>query len=331
MKEDIHTVAVADIEPDPENLRKTFDHADLEALAENIIEIGQTDPIQVFIQKESNGRTIYDLFDGERRWRAAKLKGLKSLKAIIIPRPSEDDLLLRKISRMMQTRDYSFQEQVTALETGLKTLKVWEQPDRWGGVAVKLGVKPEQLRERMRVVRLSPRLRRRFFEGKLDYTVAQQLGRLEDHRKQEDTAEFITQYHLSNRFVTAKFMTAVMKHPEKPLIEVYDVARKELADGVYAKARLGSELPKTLQQQINEFIDGLMKIEKSLETGARHSFFTEAFVSEFERARILGSLARLKQVIEGFLGAVYARQADNQQNLLTGTQPKRLPSGDKIP
>jgi ParB family chromosome partitioning protein len=323
MPEDIREIAVADIEPDPDNLRKTFDQADIEALAENILEIGQTDPIQLFVRSDREGRTTYDLFDGERRWRAARSKGLKVLKAIIIPRPTQNELLVRKISRMMQTRDYSFQEQVTALETGLKALDVWDQPDEWARIAVKLGVKPEQLRERMRVVRLSPKLRGRFFNGQLDYTIAQQLGRLDDHRKQEETSEFISQYHLSNRFVTAKFMTAVIKHPEKPLIETYDLARKELADAVYSKTRLGTEIRKTLEQEINEFIDTLMEIEKSLEQGARDGFFKEAFASEFEKARIMGSLTRLKQIISGFLGA--AGDTTSQQGSMLEDRRKQLP------
>ena len=52
MPEDITTVAVDDIETDPDNLRKTFDQADIEALAENILEIGQTDPIQLIVRAE---------------------------------------------------------------------------------------------------------------------------------------------------------------------------------------------------------------------------------------------------------------------------------------
>lgn len=328
MPDNIQDVAVSDIQPDPENLRKTFDQADLEALADNIVEIGQTDPVQLFVREQGPGRTIYDLFDGERRWRAANLKGLKTLRAIVIPRPTDSELLVRKISRMMQTRDYTFQEQVTALETGLKALDLWDHPDEWGKAAAKLGVKPEQLRERMRVVRLSPRLRNNFFDGKLDYTVAQQLGRLDDHRKQEDTADFIQKYHLSNRFVTAKFATMVIRHPEKPLIEVYDLARKELADSVYANARLGSEIKKTLQQQINEYVDSLLAIEKSLESGIREEFFQEAFASQFERARILGSLVRLKLVIDGFLTAAEAYNQRTEQPALAASEPKRLSQGE---
>ncbi len=325
MKEVIHSVAVKDIVPDPGNLRKNFDPGDIEALAENLLHVGQTDPIQVFVRGTRGGRTIYDLFDGERRWRAARLKGIKTLRAIVIPRPTENELLVRRISRMMQTRDYSFQEQVTALKAGLRALGVWENPEKWGTVSTKLGVKPEQLRERMRILQLSPNLSNQFFGGKLDYTIAQQLGRLHNDRRQVDVAKFIRTNHLSNRFVTAKFMTAVINHPDKPLIEVYDLARKELADAVYAKTRLGTGVPKTLQQKINEFIDSLMDIEKILERGARDGFFGVAFASKFEKARMLGGLVRLRKVIEGFLVAVDIRFDKTRGRTLPERRRKSLP------
>ena len=304
MAEQLCDISVQDIIPDPENLRKDFDRADIEALAENLATVGQTDPIQVFVRNQEGDRVIYDLFDGERRWRAAKINGMATLKAIVIPRPSEADLLVRKISRMMQTRDYTFQEQIQALQSGLEALNLCEDPSKWAKAAPKLGVKPEELRERMRVLNLSPSLQGRFFADGLDYTIAQQLGRLSDHRRQEEAAKFITDHHLSNRFVTAKFMTALIKHPEKPLIQVYDIARKELADAVYAKTRLTDEIPQTLQQEIDSFVDSLMNIEKLLEKGARDGFFREAFEKDFERHRIVGSLVRLKEVIHGFLKAV---------------------------
>jgi ParB/RepB/Spo0J family partition protein len=299
MAEELREISVEDIIPDPENLRRDFDHADIEALGENLAEVGQTDPIQVFVRSEEGGRNIYDLFDGERRWRAAKLKGIEKLKAIVIPRPSDADLLVRKISRMMQTRDYTFQEQIHALESGLKALNVLYDPSKWGKAAPRLGVKPEELRERMRVLNLSPGLQERFFANRLDYTIAQQLGRLGDHQRQEATAKFIADHHLSNRFVTAKFTTALIKNPDKPLIEIYDIARKDLAD----RTRLTDEIPRTLQQEIDLFVDSVMSIEKLLEKGARDGFFREAFERDFERHRIVGSLVRLKNVIAGFLKA----------------------------
>ena len=66
----ITTVPITQLVPDSANLREHFDQEDIEALGRNLVEQGQLDPIQVF---ESVGTAHYDLYDGERRWRAAQL------------------------------------------------------------------------------------------------------------------------------------------------------------------------------------------------------------------------------------------------------------------
>ena len=71
----IRLVPIAQIVPDSANLREYFDQDDLEALGQNLVEQGQLDPIQVF----ERGDGTYDLYDGERRWRAARLAGLSGL------------------------------------------------------------------------------------------------------------------------------------------------------------------------------------------------------------------------------------------------------------
>src|SRR5690349_7799275 len=119
-QQQIIDLPVSSIQPDPENLRKVFNEEDLHALAENISEHGQLDPVQVF---ERNPGT-YDLWDGERRWPAAQLIKLPTLRAIVVPRPSDVDLLCKKISRFMQTKTLSKPEEVRALEQGLEALGV---------------------------------------------------------------------------------------------------------------------------------------------------------------------------------------------------------------
>ena len=91
-EEKIVTIYITDIIPDPENLRQVFDEQEIKALADNLLEIGQTDPIQVFQRDDGT----YDLFDGERRWRAAKLAGMRELRAIIIPGRQIVSFWLRK-------------------------------------------------------------------------------------------------------------------------------------------------------------------------------------------------------------------------------------------
>ena len=104
-------IPVSKIVPDPTNLRDHFDENDIETLGQNILEHGQLDPIQVF----ERGDGTYDLFDGERRWRAAKRAGIESLAAVVVPRPSPADLVCKKVSRALQTRNLTPQEEVAAL------------------------------------------------------------------------------------------------------------------------------------------------------------------------------------------------------------------------
>ena len=69
------TVPVSKTVPDPANLREQFDEQDIDTLGENLVELGQLDPIQVFERDDGP----YDLYDGERHWRADRRVGIECL------------------------------------------------------------------------------------------------------------------------------------------------------------------------------------------------------------------------------------------------------------
>ena len=73
------TILLADIEPNRNQPRKSFDTEKLEALAASIKEHGIVSPIIVTASK--NG--TYKIVAGERRWRAAKLAGLREVPCIV--------------------------------------------------------------------------------------------------------------------------------------------------------------------------------------------------------------------------------------------------------
>ena len=68
-------IRISDIEPNKEQPRKKFDEDALNELAESIKQYGIIQPIVV--TKPKNG--FYEIIAGERRWRAAKLAGLKEV------------------------------------------------------------------------------------------------------------------------------------------------------------------------------------------------------------------------------------------------------------
>ena len=63
--------------------------------------------------------------------RAAKLAGMGELRAIIIPRPTKSELLVKKVSRLTQTKTLSFPKEVNALEEGLRALNCHDDQSKW--------------------------------------------------------------------------------------------------------------------------------------------------------------------------------------------------------
>jgi uncharacterized ParB-like nuclease family protein len=80
--ERIVSLPLSSIRPDPEQHRKTFVPAKLRELADSMKEAGQKEAIKVR-RIEGAGKVQYQIIAGERRWRAANLIGLKTLKAVV--------------------------------------------------------------------------------------------------------------------------------------------------------------------------------------------------------------------------------------------------------
>lgn len=72
------------VRANPDNPRLIFRGEELEELADSIQDIGVQVPINVF-KSGSN----YTLIDGERRWRACRMINLKTIPAIILPKPDK--------------------------------------------------------------------------------------------------------------------------------------------------------------------------------------------------------------------------------------------------
>ncbi|MBR2405067.1 MAG: ParB/RepB/Spo0J family partition protein [Clostridia bacterium] len=77
--ESISEIKIIDIEPNSSQPRKEFDEERLAELSDSIKQYGVLSPI--LVQESDNG--YYRIIAGERRWRASKLAGLKTIPAII--------------------------------------------------------------------------------------------------------------------------------------------------------------------------------------------------------------------------------------------------------
>ena len=75
----ITEIAIEQITPNPDQPRTTFDETALEELAVSIRELGIIQPLTL----RSVGTNAYQIISGERRYRAAKLAGLRSVPAYV--------------------------------------------------------------------------------------------------------------------------------------------------------------------------------------------------------------------------------------------------------
>ena len=71
-------VKITQVEPNSEQPRKDFDEDALLELADSIKQFGVLQPL--LVQKKND---YYEIIAGERRWRAAKLAGLKEVPVLV--------------------------------------------------------------------------------------------------------------------------------------------------------------------------------------------------------------------------------------------------------
>ena len=107
----VETIKVDLIDPDPEQPRRDFDQSALQEMAESLLSRGQIQPIVVI--KAGDRFTISV---GERRWRASKIAGLPTIKALVRATPFEArDSLVTQIVENEQRRGLSPSELVRAV------------------------------------------------------------------------------------------------------------------------------------------------------------------------------------------------------------------------
>jgi len=106
------------IDPDPHQPRTEFNEDSITELGESLRRSGQIQPIEV---REAGGR--YVLVDGERRWRAAKLASLATLRALVRFQPgTPDDVLDRQFAANFHREAMALVDQARYLQKRLDKL-----------------------------------------------------------------------------------------------------------------------------------------------------------------------------------------------------------------
>lgn len=97
-KESEKSIKITMIEPNRDQPRKNFDEDTLQELADSIKQFGLIQPILV---QDRNDH--YEIIAGERRWRAAKMAGLKEVPVIIRNLSEQEIVEISLIERKLKS------------------------------------------------------------------------------------------------------------------------------------------------------------------------------------------------------------------------------------
>ena len=236
-------VKITMVEPNREQPRKNFDEDALLELSESIKQFGLLQPILVQQRKD-----YYEIIAGERRWRAAKLAGLKEV-PVIIKNLTEQEIVEISLIENIQREDLNPIEEAQAYKKLLTEFNLKQDE-----VAERVSKSRTAVTNSMRLLKLSDEVQQMVINDMISTGHARALLAIEDPEQQYLLAQRIFDEKLSVRDVE-KIVKSFGK-PAKPKKEK-DVS----LDIVY------QDLEEKMKQKLNTKVaisgkgDGSGKIE----------------------------------------------------------------------
>lgn len=195
-------VKISLVEPNRDQPRKMFDEDALIELSESIKQYGILQPL--LVQKKDN---YYEIIAGERRWRAAKMAGVKEVPVIIKDYTTQEVMEIALIENI-QREDLNPIEEALAYQRLIKDYRLKQDE-----VAEKVSKSRTAITNSLRLLKLDSRVQDMVVEGKLSSGHARAIITIEDKDKQYFIAQKIFDEKLSVRDVE-KLMRELDK-PEK--------------------------------------------------------------------------------------------------------------------
>jgi len=200
----VQEVPLSRIEPNPEQPRKNFREEALEELASSIREKGVLQP--VILRKGEKGR--YFLIAGERRWRAAKIAGLRNIPAIIKETSTSESLELALIENI-QRDDLNPIETAEAFHRLMEEFR-YTQED----LSRRVGKERATVANYLRLLKLPVEIKKLVNDGEISMGHARAILSLPTKKTQIDIARQVIKKGLSVR-ETEALCKKVLSPPAK--------------------------------------------------------------------------------------------------------------------
>ena len=196
-------VKITAVEPNRKQPRKNFDEDSLQELADSIRQVGVIQPILVQDRKDH-----YEIIAGERRWRAAKLAGLKEV-PVIIRDYTEQEIMEISLIENIQREDLNPIEEAQAYKRLLTEFNLKQDE-----VAERVSKSRTAVTNSMRLLKLTDKVQQMVIDEMITTGHARALLGVEDPEEQYEIAQRIFDQKLSVREVEK--LVKNLHKPEKP-------------------------------------------------------------------------------------------------------------------
>ena len=257
------------IVPNPRQPRQVFDEDDITELAASIKEVGLLQPIVVRRVDDEEGRAeSYELVMGERRLRAAKEAGLKTIPAVV--RYTEDqDLLRDALLENLHRVQLNPLEEAAAYQQLLDDFSCTHAE-----LSKRIARSRSQISNTLRLMKLPPLVQRRLAAGVLSAGHARALLGLPDAAAMERLAQRIVAEGLSVR--ATEELVALHDEPQ-----AQDAPRRTAG----SRTRRSAPLP-ALSTRLSDAFDTRVKVTR----GSKKGRITIEFAGDEDLARIVETL-----------------------------------------
>ncbi|MBP3458167.1 MAG: ParB/RepB/Spo0J family partition protein [Lachnospiraceae bacterium] len=254
-------VKITMVEPNREQPRKTFDEDALNELAESIKQFGLLQPILVQDRKDH-----YEIIAGERRWRAAKIAGLKEV-PVIIKNLTEQEIVEISLIENIQRENLNPIEEALAYKKLLNEFHLKQEE-----VAERVSKSRTAVTNSMRLLKLEDEVQKMVVDELITTGHARALLGIEDGEQQIACAKKIVDEKLSVRDIEklVKNMNKPAKEKKAPKDKSVDFIYQDIEEKL--KLSLGTKVSVTAKENgagkieiefySNDDLDRLLEILK---------------------------------------------------------------------
>lgn len=217
MPEGVLSVKITKVEPNREQPRKQFDEDSLIELSESIKQYGVLQPL--LVAKRDN---YYEIIAGERRWRAAKMAGLKEI-PVLIKEYSNQEIVEISLIENIQREDLNPIEEAWAYKRLLEEFHLKQDE-----IAERVSKSRAAVTNSMRLLKLSDKVQQMLIDEMLTSGHARAILAISDQKLQEEVGARVFDEKLSVR-ETEKLVKSILE-PSKEKKEISSSAE----DAIYA-------------------------------------------------------------------------------------------------